>query len=148
MYELQQVPYQRIEDHPTVKQYFMAVAPTLYIFLSSSTTLLYAYQAKGVTSLEKDAPSLSTLLSSLMILFEIVVIFYPTHERFEIIQWLMGIVFRINLVQLILSASFISYESTTDDYMTYFTWIYVCTVPIVLLTAIPFFTDCFRCNYS
>jgi len=148
MYELVQVPLQRIEQRPSISQYFIAVAPTLFIFLASSTILIYEYQAKGTKSLEAAAPSLATLLSALMMVFEVILIAYRNHERFEILQSLMQIILRINLVHLIISASFISYEKTTGDYSTYFTWSYVCTVPIVLLSGLPFFMEMFVFDYS
>jgi len=148
MYELVQVPLQQIEQRPTVSQYFIAVAPTLFIFLASTTILIYEYQAKGTKSLEASAPSLATLLSVMMLFFEIILIVYRNHERFEILRSLMEIILRINIIHLIISASFISYEKTTGDYSTYFTWSYVCTIPIVLLSGFPFFMEMFVFDYS
>jgi cytochrome bd-type quinol oxidase subunit 2 len=146
-YELVQVPLQQVE-HPTIKQYFMAVIPTLFIFLASSTILIYNYEAKGTKSLEASAPSLATILSVMMMLFEIIIIAYKNHERFEILRSLMDIILRINLVHLIISASFIPYQKTTGDYSTYFTWSCVCTVPIILLSGFPFFMEMFVLDYS
>ena len=147
-YELVQVSYPRIENRPSIGQYFIAVAPTLFIFLASSTILIYEYQVKGTPSLEASAPSLATLLSAMMLFFEIILIAYRNHERYEILQSLMQIIIRINLVHLIITASFISYEKTTGDYSTYFTWSYICTVPIVLLSGLPFFMEMFVFDYS
>ena len=141
-YEMVNLALQRME-YPSIKQYFMAAAPTCFILISSSTILMYAYQAKGTPSLEADAPLLSTILSGLMIFFEIILIAYRNHDQFEVLKTIMEFVLKINIFHLILCASFIPYLKTHGDYTTYVTWIYVCTFPIVLLSGIPFCTDMF-----
>lgn len=55
----------------------------------------------------------------------------------------MEVILRINVFQLILCGSFITYVKNSLDYSTYFTWLYIVTIPILILIAIPFVTGVF-----
>jgi len=147
-YQALQIAMDRIEQYPTFKQYLIAYIPTLLIFLSTVTILTMAYQCRGIDSLEKQAPNISTILSVMMLILELFLIVYQNHSRFDVLKTMIGIALRINLVHLILSSSFISFVKNGGDFNTYASWISGITLPIFLLSGIPLFSDIFVYDYS
>jgi len=138
-YELFQRAAQRLEEsnEPTCIQTIMAVCPNTIVFCSSFFMLYYAYNVKG-TNMEYTSPFVSTILSIIMFLMCILIIAYRHHIDFEFLSPMYKIIIRINIFHLILCGSFVSYVKTSGNYSTYFTWLYVVTIPIAILSFIPF----------
>jgi hypothetical protein len=128
---------------PTDGQYVMAAAMPLLLFFSSVTLLIYAGIVKGTTS-EKTSPVLSTCISISMLIFEGVCILYKHHEQYMMIPSIMEIMARVQIFHLIICGSFVPYVNTTNDYGTYYTWIHVLTLPLILLSIFPFLVGVFR----
>jgi hypothetical protein len=131
-------PSRAYEQPPRMLDYVAALLPTLIILCSSIVILIFSYYAKGNQLMEHLAPTVSSILSGEMFFLEIIIILYPHHERFDIVPLVFSIVARFNFVHLAFVAAFISYVSTTNDYGTYLTWVTVLTIPIIMLTIIPF----------
>lgn len=139
-YEMVNVALDRmnqIDEIPTDGQYVMAAAMPLLLFFSSVTLLIYAGIVKGTTS-EKTSPVLSTCISISMLIFEGVCIAYKHHQQYAMIPSIMEIMARIQIFHLIICGSFVPYVNTTKDYGTYYTWIHVLTMPLILLSIFPF----------
>ena len=122
---------------PTDGQYLMAAAIPLLLFFSSITLLIYAGIVKDTPS-EKTSPILSTCLSIAMLIFECVCIAYKHHEQYEMIPSIMEIMVRVQIFHLIICGSFVPYVNTSKDYGTYYTWIHVITMPLILFSIFPF----------
>lgn len=131
------------ESIPTDGQYIMAAVMPLLIFFSSVSLLIYAGVVKGTTS-EKTSPILSTCLSIAMLIFECVCIAYKHHEQYAMIPSIMEIMVRVQVFHLIICGSFVPYMNTTNDYDTYYTWIHVVTMPLILFSIFPFLMDVFK----
>ena len=145
-YEMVHVALDRmnqIDEIPTDGQYVMAAAIPLLLFFISVTLLIYAGIVKGTTS-EKTSPVLSTGLSVAMVIFECVCIAYKHHRQYMMIPSIMEIMVRVQIFHLIICGSFVSYVNTTKDYSTYYTWIHVLTLPLILLSIFPFLMGVFR----
>ena len=134
---LQRVQSIQSDEIPTDGQYVMAAAMPLLLFFSSVTLLIYAGIVKGTTS-EKTSPVLSTYVSIAMLIFEGVCIAYKHHRQYAMIPSIMEIMVRVQIFHLIICGSFIPYVNTTNDYSTYYTWIHVLTMPLILLSIFPF----------
>lgn len=134
---IQSVQSIQSDEIPTDGQYVMAAAMPLLLFFSSVTLLIYAGIVKGTTS-EKTSPVLSTYVSIAMLIFEGVCIAYKHHEQYAMIPSIMEIMVRVQIFHLIICGSFIPYVNTTNDYSTYYTWIHVLTMPLILLSIFPF----------
>lgn len=133
----------QIDEIPTDGQYVMAAVMPLLLFFISVTLLIYAGIVKG-TAAEKTSPVLSTGLSVAMVIFECVCIAYKHHQQYAMIPSIMEIMVRVQIFHLIICGSFVSYVNTTKDYDTYYTWIHVLTLPLILLSICPFLTGVFR----
>lgn len=125
-------------DEPTQSQTYMAIVPPLMVFSSSLFMLWFAYIVKG--SSESKSPIVSTILSIEMLLMCMLILFYRHHERYDMVPFIYRIIIRINLLHLIVCSCFISYvKMSGDNYSTYFTWLYILTIPIMILSISPFF---------
>ena len=154
-YEMMELALQRVQrvqgeqsvqseqSIPTDGQYLMAAAIPLLLFFSSITLLIYAGIVKDTPS-EKTSPILSTCLSIAMLIFECVCIAYKHHEQYAMIPSIMEIMVRVQIFHLIICWSFVPYMNTTNDYSTYYTWIHVITMPLILFSVFPFLMGVFR----
>lgn len=67
------------------------------------------------------------------------IIAYHHHEQYETLPAIYELIGRINLFHLLVCSCFIIYVKMGDNnYSTYFTWLYVLTIPIMILSIIPF----------
>ena len=133
-----QIAMERIENRPTTTQRAMAIVPFLIIMLCCMIILYYTYAARGNSSAETFAPVLATILSTVMLVTELIIIAYRHHPSYEPVQSVANIMVRFNIFHLIVCASCASYVKTSDGYNTYFTWSYVLTIIIYLISFIPF----------
>jgi len=138
-----QLAMERLEE-PTVFQLLIAFFPCTMILSSCMVILADAYQARGNHEKEVQSTILATILSVVILISSLLFIAVRQHyTRFEIIRGIMEVILRINIFQLIVCGSFITYVKNSLDYSTYFTWLYVVTIPILILIAIPFVTGVF-----
>ena len=126
-------------DRPTIPQICMALIPALMTFFSSICMLWFAYEVKGTPTWEPMSPIVSTILSVEMLAMCLLEIMYPHHEQYELFPFFYKIIIRMNLFHVVVCASFISYvKMGTDNYTTYFTWLCVITIPITILSIVPY----------
>jgi hypothetical protein len=142
-YEIVQQALERIETNsnvngPTNLQRVMAIVPILIVMMCSMIILYYAYDARGVPSMEQSAPIYATILSIVMMIMEIAMICYQHHDRYTSIRTIAEIMIRFNFFHLIICGSFITYVKNSGNYPTYFTWVCTLTIPIYLLSLSPF----------
>jgi len=143
-----QIAMDRIENQPSTTQRVMAALPMLVIMFCSTVILYYSYVARGNADSEKWAPSIATILSAIMFVFELITIAYRHHEDYEIIRSATEIMLRINIVHLIICSSCIGYVKIGNNYDTYFILVYITTIPIYLLSLSPFLCGIYTRNYS
>jgi hypothetical protein len=143
-----QIAIERIEDQPTTMQRIMAVLPMLVIMFCSTVILYYSYVARGNANSEKWAPSIATILSVVMLIFEVMLIAYRHHVQYQLIRSTGEIIVRINIFHLIVCSSCIGYVKIGNNYDTYFTLVCITTVPIYLLSFCPFLCGVYTRNYS
>ena len=124
-------------DEPTIPQTIMAIVPITMTFFNSLFMIWYAFDVKG-TNMESTSPLVSTILSIFTCLMCIIGIAYRHHQKYEMVSSTFSIIIRINIFHLILCGSFISYINTHGAYTTYMTWLYVVTIPIILISLVPF----------
>jgi hypothetical protein len=147
-YELFYQAVQRLEEspitnEPTMIQTIMAIVPNTIVCASSFFMLCYAYSVKGNPDMEPTSTIVSTILSFIIFIMCILSIAYQHHDKYDFISCIYPIIIRINLFQLIVCGSFISYVQTSGNYSTYFTWLYVITIPIIIMSFLPFVTGAY-----
>ena len=132
----------RIYEPPTLLNYLMAFIPCLIVLFNSFFAMVYSYYAWGTY----EATVVSTVLSGFMFITEIVAMIYKQHYEFEKIQTLLELIARFNFFQLVFVSASISYVKTmgADGYTTYFTLLYLTTIPMFCLSSIPFVCGLFR----
>jgi membrane protein YdbS with pleckstrin-like domain len=133
-----QIAMDRIENRPTTAQRAMAIVPFLLIMMCSMTILYHTYIARGNSSDEAFAPVLATILSTVMLMTEFLIIAYSHHPSYEKVESVANVMLRFNIFHLIVCASCASYVKTGDGYNTYFIWSYVLTLIIYLISFSPF----------
>jgi small-conductance mechanosensitive channel len=133
-----QIAIERIENRPTTAQRAMAIVPFLLIMMCCMTILYHTYIARGNLSDEEFAPVLATILSIVMIIAEFLIMAYHHHPSYEKVESVANVMLRFNIFHLIVCASCASYVKTSGGYNTYFTWSYVLTLTIYLISFSPF----------
>jgi hypothetical protein len=133
-----QIAMERIENRPTNAQRAMAIVPFLLIMMCCMTILYDTYIARGNSSDEAFAPILASILSTVMLVTELLTIAYRHYPPYEAVASVANILLRFNIFHLIVCASCASYVKTTDGYNTYFVWSYVLTLIIYLISFSPF----------
>jgi hypothetical protein len=124
-------------DEPTTSQTAMAVIPMTITFFDSLFIVWYAYDVKG-TDMEATSPVVSTILSTFTFLICILGIAYRHHQKYDMVPSTFHILIRINIFHLILCGSFIPYIKSHGEYNTYMLWLYVITIPMILISLVPF----------
>jgi hypothetical protein len=133
-----QIAIERIENRPTTMQRAMAIGPFLLIMLCCMIILYDTYIARGNIDAEAFAPVLATILSTVMIITEILIIAYHHHPIYEAVPFIANVMIRFNVFHLIVCASCAIYVKTSNGYNTYFAWSYVLTLIIYLISFSPF----------
>jgi len=124
-------------DEPTVLQTVMGIGPMTITFFNSLFMVWYAFDVKG-TDMESTSPTVSTLLSAVTLLMCILGIAYRHHDTYKIVSSTFEVIIRITVFHLIICGSFTVYIKTHGDYTTYMTWLYVITIPIIVISLVPF----------
>lgn len=137
-YTALQIAIQRVENRPSLTQYFMAIVPLILIMVGSGSILYYSYSARGNRETEKEAPLICTIIAIVMFIIEIFTIAYRHHEQYEIVRAIAEILIRINVILIIIGGSCISYIKTGGEYNTYFILVGVLTFPMYMLSFSPF----------
>jgi hypothetical protein len=126
-------------SQPSNIQIFMGMVPALLVFTSSLVMLWFAYDVKDSPEWRTTSPIVSTVLSFEMLIMCGVIIVYDHHEQYELLPSMYEIIARINVFHLLICSCFIMYVKMGDDnYATYLTWLYVLTIPIMILSVCPF----------
>ena len=133
-----QIAMERIENRPTTMQRVMATVPFLLIMFCCMIILYYTYIARGNIDAEAFAPTLATILSTVMVVTELLIIAYRHHPSYEKVASVANVMVRFNVFHLIVCASCMVYVKTSGGYNTYFAWSYVLTIIIYLIAFIPF----------
>jgi hypothetical protein len=133
-----QIAIERIENRPTTMQRAMAIVPFLLIMLCCMTILYYTYIARGNIDAEAFAPVLASILSTVMIVTEFLVMAYRHHPSYIKVESVANVMVRFNIFHLIVCGSCASYVKTSGGYDTYFAWSYVLTLIIYLISFSPF----------
>jgi len=126
-------------NRPSNIQTFMGIVPALMVFSSSLVMLWFAYDVSDMPEWRTTSPVVSTVLSLEMLVMCGIIIAYDHHEQYETLPAIYKLIGRINLFHLLVCSCFIIYVKMGDNnYSTYFTWLYVLTIPIMILSIIPF----------
>jgi hypothetical protein len=133
-----QIAIERIENRPTTIQRAMAIIPFLLIMMCCMIILYYTYIARGNASDEAFAPVLASILSTVMIITEFVIMAYRHHPSYIKVESVANVMVRFNIFHLIVCGSCASYVKTSGGYDTYFAWSYVLTLIIYLISFSPF----------
>jgi hypothetical protein len=128
----------RVENRPTTMQRAMAIVPFLLIMMCCMTILYDTYIARGNASDEAFAPVLASILSTVMIIAEFLIMAYRHHPSYEKVESVANVMLRFNIFHLIVCGSCASYVKTSGGYNTYFAWSYVLTLIIYLISFSPF----------
>jgi len=139
-YELVEMAIVRMEASSSLKQTFFYYVPLWMITIICSSILYVAYYARDIMELRSVSANLTAWSSFAMLIIEIVFIAYRHPIQFEWAKSLIEVALRLNLFHLIIMASFVSYVKTSGDFTTYFTWSYILTIPILILSLIPILT--------
>ena len=117
----------------------MGIVPALLVFTSSLVMMWFAYDVKDSPEWRTTSPIISTVLSFEMLVMCGLIIAYDHHEQYEILPSMYEIIARITAFHLLVCSCFIVYVKMSDDnYATYLTWLYVLTIPIMILSICPF----------
>jgi hypothetical protein len=81
-----------------------------------------------------------TGISTAMLFIEILAIAYKHPVQYDWVKSYMEITLRINICHLIMASTFIYYINYTD-FSTYFTFVCIFTIPILVLSVLPIFND-------
>jgi hypothetical protein len=136
-YELVEMAIVRMEASSSLPQTLMYYIP-LWILTILSTAILYvAYYGRDIVELRTVSANLSAWSSFVMLIVEILFIAYRHPVQFEWARGLMEFTLKINVLHTIIAASSVAYIKTDGAYSTYFTLIYVLTIPILLLSLSP-----------
>ena len=133
-YELVELAIVRMESSSSLKNTLMYYIPLWIITILCGAILYIAYHARTIIELRSVSADLSAWSSFVMLFVEIIFIAYRHPVQFEWANVLMELALRINVLHAIVSASCVAYIKTNGDYSTYFTLIYVFTIPILLLS--------------
>ena len=126
-------------NRPSNVQTFMGMIPALLVFSSSLVMLWFAYDVKDSPEWRTTSPIVSTVLSLEMLVMCALIIVYDHHVQYELLPSMYEIIARINAFHLLVCSCFIVYVKMGDDnYATYLTWLYVLTIPIMILSICPF----------
>jgi hypothetical protein len=133
-YELLELAMVRMDASSSLKHTLIYYIPLWIITILCGAILYIAYYARTIIELRSISADLSAWSSFVMIVVEIVFIAYRHPVQFEWASTLMELALRINVLHAIITASCVAYIKTNGDYSTYFTLIYVFTIPILLLS--------------
>jgi len=124
---------------PSNVQTFMGIVPALLVFTSSLVMMWFAYDVKDSPEWRTTSPIVSTILSFEMLIMCGLIIMYDHHEQYELLPSMYEIIARINVFHLLICSCFIIYVKMGDgNYATYLTWLFVLTIPIMILSICPF----------
>ena len=136
-YELVEMAIVRMDASSSLPQTLMYYIP-LWILTILTTAILYvAYYGRDIVDLRPVSANLSAWSSFVMLIVEILFIAYRHPIQFEWARGLMELTLKINVLHTIIAASSVAYIKTDGAYSTYFTLIYVLTIPILLLSLSP-----------
>ena len=126
-------------NRPSNIQTFMGIVPALLVFTSSLVMMWFAYDVKDSPEWRTTSPIVSTILSFEMLIMCGLIVMYDHHEQYELLPSAYEFIARINVFHLLVCSCFIMYVKMGDDnYITYLTWLYVLTIPIMILSICPF----------
>ena len=124
---------------PSNVQTFMGIVPALLVFTSSLVMMWFAYDVKDSPEWRTTSPIVSTILSFEMLIMCGLIIMYNHHDQYELLPSMYEIIARINVFHLLICSCFIIYVKMGDgNYATYLTWLFVVTIPIMILSICPF----------
>jgi hypothetical protein len=131
-------PYlQLLPQDPTLFQMFMGTFPICLLIVFPIVLLADSLGAMGNPVQEAVAPILSTVLSSIMLVTCIIYICFRHHETYEFLTFFVEIYLRFNVFHLIVCGSFAVYIKNKGEYSTYYLWIQLTTIPMLLVILIP-----------
>lgn len=131
-------PYlQLLPREPTLFQLFMGIFPICLLIVFPIVLLADSIAAMGNPVQEAISPVISTTLSSITLICSIIFIAFRHHETYEFLTIFVEIYLRLNVFHLIVSASFIVYIKNKGDYSTYYLWIQITTIPMLIVMFIP-----------
>ena len=133
-YELVELAIVRMEANSSLKNTLIYYIPLWIITILCGAILYVSYHARNIIELRSVSADLSAWSSFGMMAMEIVFIAYRHPVQLEWASTLMEFALRINVLHAIITASCVAYIKTNGDYSTYFTLIYVFTIPILLLS--------------
>jgi len=136
-YELVEMALVRMEASSSLPQTLMYYIPLWILTILTSAILYVAYYAREIVDLRTVSANLSAWSSFVMLIVEILFIAYRHPVQFEWARGLMEFTLKINVLHTIIAASSVAYIKTDGAYSTYFTLIYVLTIPILLLSLSP-----------
>lgn len=136
-YELVEMALIRMEASSSLPQTLMYYIPLWILTILTSAILYVAYYAREIVELRTVSANLSAWSSFVMLIVEILFIAYRHPVQFEWARGLMEFTLKINVLHTIIAASSVAYIKTDGAYSTYFTLIYVLTIPILLLSLSP-----------
>ena len=126
-------------NRPSNVQTFMGLVPALLVFTSSLVMMWFAYDVKDLPEWRTTSPIVSTILSFEMLIMCGLIIMYDHHEQYALLPSMYEIIARINVFHLLICSCFIMYVKMGDNnYATYLTWLFVLTIPIMILSICPF----------
>ena len=136
-YELVEMAIVRMEASSSLPQTLMYYIPLWIITILTTAILYVAYYGREIVELRTVSADLSAWSSFVMLIVEILFIAYRHPVQFEWARGLMEFTLKINVLHTIVAASSVAYIKTDGAYSTYFTLIYVLTIPILLLSLSP-----------
>jgi hypothetical protein len=131
-------PYlQLLPRNRTGLQTFMGIFPICILIVSPIFLLAYSLSAMGNPVQEENSPIISTIFSSIMLVTCIIFICFQHHETYEFLTFFVEIYLRFNIFHLIVSGSFAVYIKNKGNYSTYYLWIQLTTIPMIIVMLIP-----------
>jgi hypothetical protein len=116
---------------------FMGIFPIGILIIFPIVLLTYSLMAMGNPVQEEKAPILSTVFSSIMLVTCIIYICFQHHETYEFLTVFVEIYLRFNVFHLIVCGSFAVYIKNKGEYSTYYLWIQMTTIPMLIVILIP-----------
>ena len=127
----------RLHQDPTFFQMLMGIFPICLLIVFPIILLTDSLASMGHPIQEAFAPVFSTILSSIMLVTCIIYIAFRHHDDYEFLRSIVEIYLRFNLFHLIVCASFIVYIKNKGEYSTYYLWIQLTTIPMLIVMLIP-----------
>jgi hypothetical protein len=145
-YQIVELALQRMGEPPYLQllprirtgfQIFMGIFPICILIVFPIVLLAYSLGAMGDPAQEANAPVLSTVFSSIMLVTCIIFICFQHHETYEFLCIFVEIYLRFNIFHLIVCGSFAVYIKNKGEYSTYYLWIQITTIPMLIVILIP-----------